>query len=61
MKIVMSLYAKLNDRTPQGFFLLADTAFPRSGKMESHIKTPLKAGVRLPADPQEHFRVLEES
>jgi len=50
----MTIYMKLQDKTPEGYYLVADTAFLHSGHfLEGWIKAPLKAGQQLPTDPQE--------
>ncbi|CAE6449966.1 unnamed protein product [Rhizoctonia solani] len=46
------IYTQLKDKTPAGFFLIADTAFPRtSADMTGKIKTPLKERAALGEDP----------
>ncbi|KAG8713049.1 hypothetical protein FRC08_013759 [Ceratobasidium sp. 394] len=48
-RVAWKIYAKLQDHTPDGFFLIADTAFPHNGKtLQSKIHTPLKHGHRFP-------------
>lgn len=45
----MHIYKKLLEETPDGHFLIADTAFPRNGDgLANKIKTPLKHGGRFP-------------
>lgn len=40
---------KLLDETPEGYYLVADTAFPRTAvSIQSRIKTPLKSYAQLP-------------
>lgn len=40
--------------TPEGYYLIADTAFPRGTKsIEGKIKAPLKDKERLPRNPEE--------
>jgi len=60
-KIASSLYDKLQERTNDPFFLLADTAFPRSDSLRSRIKSPLKTNVRLPTDARERAAALDLS
>ncbi|CCO34818.1 hypothetical protein BN14_08926 [Rhizoctonia solani AG-1 IB] len=46
------IYTQLKDKTPAGFFLITDTAFPRtSADMTGKIKTPLKERAALGEDP----------
>ncbi|KAF8754902.1 DDE superfamily endonuclease [Rhizoctonia solani] len=46
------IYTQLKDKTPTGFFLIADTAFPRtSADLAGKIKTPLKERAALGEDP----------
>jgi len=53
-KVARPIYMKLRDKTPEGYYLVADTAFPHSRHfLEGWIKAPLKAGQQLPTDPQE--------
>jgi hypothetical protein len=59
-RIARSLYDRLTDNTPAGYFLIADTAFPKAGRgLEGRIKTPLKSGVLVPQDHREREAVLE--
>lgn len=52
------IYEKLRSETPEGYYLVADTAFPRgSDQIQGRIRAPMKQGQRLPADPQERSRV----
>jgi hypothetical protein len=45
--------------TPEGYYLVTDTAFPRgSDQVAQRIKAPMKAGTRLPADPVKQMEVL---
>ncbi len=48
------IYEKLRTRTPNEYYLVADTAFPRgTNQIEGRIRAPLKSGQRLPVDPDE--------
>ena len=50
-KIARPIYDKLRDHTPEGFFLVADTAFPRgTNSIAGRIQAPLKGGQRLPSN-----------
>lgn len=44
-RVARSIYQKLLTRTPEGFYLVADTAFPRgSAQIEGRICAPIKTG-----------------
>jgi len=46
--VAKPIYEKLRDRTPPGFYLVADTAFPHgTDTVEGRIKAPLKTGDKL--------------
>ncbi|KAI0371862.1 hypothetical protein BV20DRAFT_1067190 [Pilatotrama ljubarskyi] len=58
-KVARPIYKKLREKTPQGYFLVADTAFPRGTRaIEGRIQAPLKSGTRLPQDPVERDALL---
>ncbi|ETO62511.1 hypothetical protein F444_19587 [Phytophthora nicotianae P1976] len=47
--VAQDLYGKLLNKTPEGYFAIADSAFPRSRRgLSSRIKTPLKKRSRQP-------------
>jgi hypothetical protein len=47
-RIARPIYEKLRARTPDGFYLVADTAFPRGVKqIEGKICAPIKSGQRM--------------
>jgi hypothetical protein len=47
-RIAQQIYEKLRTRTPKGFYLVADTAFPRGAKqIEGKICAPIKSGQKL--------------
>jgi hypothetical protein len=47
-RIAQPIYEKLRTRTPDGFYLVADTAFPRGAKqIEGKIRAPIKTGQRM--------------
>lgn len=53
------MYNLLHGRTPAGYYLVADTAFPRgTNSIAGRIQAPLKAGQRLPADAREREALL---
>ncbi|KDN44640.1 hypothetical protein RSAG8_05405, partial [Rhizoctonia solani AG-8 WAC10335] len=48
-RVATHIYKNLIERTDEGFFLIADTAFPRNGhQISSKIKTPFKTNHRFP-------------
>jgi DDE superfamily endonuclease len=47
-RVAQPIYEKLRTRTPEGFYLVADTAFPRGAKqIEGKIRAPIKSGQRM--------------
>ncbi|KLO06853.1 hypothetical protein SCHPADRAFT_837453 [Schizopora paradoxa] len=57
-KVAQGIFDKLRKDTPDGFFLVADTAFPRGARtIEGKIRAPLKQGQRLPSDPVKRAEV----
>jgi hypothetical protein len=47
-RVARPIYEKLCTRTPEGFYLVADTAFPRGAKqIEGKIRAPIKTGQRI--------------
>ena len=55
-KVAQTIYQKLRLRTPDGFFLVADTAFPRGSvalRRGGFIRAPMKAGERLQMTDEE--------
>lgn len=61
-KIAQPLYDKLLNRTPEGSFILSDTAFPRLAPwMKNKIRAPIKDGDRLPDDPMERLQMKRMS
>ena len=56
------IYGQLKNKTPDGFFLIADTAFPRtSADLRGKIKTPLKDRANLGQDPVRAAEMLAYS
>jgi hypothetical protein len=46
--VARPIYEKLRTRTPEGFYLVADTAFPRGAKqIEGKIRAPIKTGQKI--------------
>ncbi|EDQ98024.1 uncharacterized protein LACBIDRAFT_316314 [Laccaria bicolor S238N-H82] len=51
-RVARPIYEKLRAETPEGYYLVTDTAFPRgTDQIKGRIKAPMKDGTRLPADP----------
>jgi hypothetical protein len=51
-RVAQPIYNKLRTSTPDGYYLVADTAFPRgTDQIQGRIRAPIKEGTRLPADP----------
>ena len=49
-RVAHTLYERLRSRTPDGFYLVADTAFPRTGTMKDRIRTASKSTDKPPAN-----------
>lgn len=53
-RVACPIFKKLRDQTPEGYYLVTDTAFPRgTSQIQGRIRAPLKAGSTLPANPVE--------
>lgn len=53
-KVARPIYDLLLKSTPEGYYLIADTAFPRgTDSIQGRIRAPIKSGQRLPSDEQE--------
>jgi hypothetical protein len=47
-RVAQPIYEKLRTRTPRGFYLVADTAFPRgTNQIDGKIRAPIKTGQTL--------------
>ena len=58
-KIARPINDKLRDNTLDGFYLVADTAFPRgTNAIAGRIQAPLKGGQRLPANSLDRAALL---
>ncbi|KAF8589788.1 hypothetical protein K439DRAFT_1645022 [Ramaria rubella] len=58
-QITQPIYQQLRDDTDDGYYLVANTAFPRgSAQISGRIKAPVKSGQRLPSDPDEREELL---
>lgn len=56
------MQAQCTKETPDGFFLIADTAFlTRSPTLANKIRTPLKQGSRLPANQNKRVAAIRYS
>ncbi|XP_006458839.1 hypothetical protein AGABI2DRAFT_40932, partial [Agaricus bisporus var. bisporus H97] len=59
-RVAQPIYSKLLHRTPEGYYLVTDTAFPRgTNQIAGRIHAPLKQNSRLPDDEQERNELLE--
>ena len=59
-RVARPIYEKLRLRTPEGYYLVTDTAFPRgSNQIAGRIKAPMKSGTRLPVDHAERENVMQ--
>ena len=59
-RVARPIYEKLRLRTPHGYYLVTDTAFPRgTDQIAGRIKAPMKDGTRLPVDEEERNHVLQ--
>ncbi|CAL1712331.1 unnamed protein product [Somion occarium] len=53
-RVTQPIYERLQNCTPEGYFLVADTAFPHGTKqIEGRIRVPIKQGQTLPSDEAE--------
>ncbi|KAG6848622.1 hypothetical protein H0H93_015417 [Arthromyces matolae] len=60
--VARPIFKKLLTDVPDGYFLVADTAFPRGTlSIQGKIRAPIKAGERIPADPMIQAEVLREN
>lgn len=61
-RVARTIYEALWNKPPPGFFLIADTAFPRGARelnAPDRIKAPLKAGDRVPLEPVAQAEALK--
>ncbi|KXN89021.1 hypothetical protein AN958_06372 [Leucoagaricus sp. SymC.cos] len=59
-RVAQPIYDKLKYYTPEGYYLVADTAFPcGSLDIEGKIHVPLKDGAPLPQDYQERKQLVD--
>lgn len=53
-RVAQPIYEKLRIRTPPGYYLVADTAFPRgTNQIEGRIRAPIKSGQSIAGTPEE--------
>ncbi len=53
-RVAQTIYDKLRNDTPAGYYLVADSAFPASSNdLKGRILSPLKVGQRLQGSPEE--------
>lgn len=58
-QVAQPIYEKLRKDTPDDYYLVADTAFPRgTDQISGRIKAPIKAGQHLPANLIERDKLL---
>lgn len=58
--VAQPIFEQLRSHVPDGYYLVADTAFPRGAhSILGKIKAPLKAGQHIPADPIEQQEALQ--
>ena len=58
-RVAHNIYRILEQQTPDGYYLVCDTAFPHGrSQVSSRLKAPLKAGDIGPSDPQLQADVL---
>jgi len=63
-RVAEGIYEKLEHKTPDGYCVVADTAFPAGHtRIAGKIRVPLKAGEDLPHDPaqRKHMLLLSRS
>jgi DDE superfamily endonuclease len=52
--VAQPIYEKLHTQTPAGYYLVADTAFPRgTSQIKGRIQAPIKVGQRITGNPDE--------
>jgi hypothetical protein len=61
-RVAEGIYEKLEHGTPDGYCLVADSAFPTGhNRIAGKILVPLKAGTKLPRDPAKRKHVFQLS
>lgn len=57
-RVAHPIFEKLRIDTPDGYYLVTDTAFPRgSSQIEGRIRAPMKSGERLPNNSEARKRI----
>ncbi|KAJ8094153.1 hypothetical protein PM082_023361 [Marasmius tenuissimus] len=57
--VARPIFKRLRTRVPDGYYLVADTAFPQgTASISGKIRAPLKDGNLVPNNPQERTEVL---
>ncbi|KAG6808001.1 hypothetical protein H0H92_005724 [Tricholoma furcatifolium] len=60
--VAHDIYERLRTKTPEGYYLVTDTAFPRgTDQIKGRIQAPLKEGAQLPSDPSIRQQLLEKN
>jgi DDE superfamily endonuclease len=58
-RVALPIYEKLLSATLEGYYIVADAAFPRGMQsIEGRIKAPITSGTRLPTDEREVAQLL---
>jgi len=58
--VAKPIFEKIRVKFPEGYYLVADTAFPRGSKsIAGKIRAPLKSGQGVPSDPFAQVHTLE--
>ncbi|KDR69192.1 hypothetical protein GALMADRAFT_230725 [Galerina marginata CBS 339.88] len=59
-RVARKIYEKLEHETPEGYYLVTDTAFPRgTDRIHGRIKAPIKSGAALPRDRRERDEFMQ--
>jgi hypothetical protein len=59
-RVARKIYEKLEFETPDGYYLVTDTAFPRgTNRIQGRIKAPIKSGTTLPRDRRERDEFMQ--
>lgn len=59
-RVAQPIYQKLLENTPEGYYLVTDTAFPRgTNQIAGRIRAPIKAGTRLPSNRREREAMMQ--
>jgi hypothetical protein len=59
LRVARPIYHQLRDQTPDGYYLICDTAFPRGMRsIQGRIRAPLKVNARLPVNRQDRENIV---